>query len=586
MKNLPVLLTLIIILSSGCSGKSTPIAPSGDTTPPVWDDKPGLRELEYSEDYATLHWGTATDADSPPVFYLIYKTTDENPWDSTPIERPDNEPYTFTDLTPGVKYRFGVRCRDSADPSNIDTNTVVLTRLTGISNGDDHDNGTPTNSGWVESWGGTGDDSAHGVAVSQSGNVFITGHFEQSVDFNPGDGVNMLDSNGGSDVFILELDASGEFKKAVHWGGSDNDSGTGICLDNSGNVFVSGFFSREVDFNPGAASMPVNIHDSINVFLSRFDSAISFHWTEHWGWKSGLFSKVAVDSDGNCLAGGTLMEDDTIGGFARKILPDSSLSWNFVLGEDGSTLFISDIAVDKSGNLLVTGHFMDSIDFDPGYLPAIHASQGEEDAFLAKFSPGGNLRWVNTWGGDSADKALGIATDHYGNVYVTGQFSGTVYFDTNTGDESRTSEGGTDAFLCRFDMNGNFIWVNTWGGNEIDSGTGVVADSSGNVYVTGIFESDADFNPGFAEEIKSSNGLTDIFVCKYNGTGVYYWTRTFGGSGNDCPHSVAVDKVGNVYVAGEFESSVDFNPLSPDGLAVSNGGSDCFIVKLLPDGSL
>ena len=98
------------------------------------------------------------------------------------------------------------------------------------------------------------------------------------------------------------------------------------------------------------------------------------------------------------------------------------------------------------------------------------------------------------------------------------------------------------------------------GGTEDDCGRSVAIDSSGNSYVTGWFSGTVDFDPGAGVDSHTSNGFYDVFLSKFDQNGNFIWARTWGGPGDDYAYSVAADYVGNVYVAGSFLDTVDFDP--------------------------
>jgi hypothetical protein len=104
---------------------------------------------------------------------------------------------------------------------------------------------------WARKWGGSGDDIAAGVAIDFFGDVYVIGHYSDTVDFDPGSATDDHTSNGLFDVFVTKLDSSGAFKWARTWGGSGWDRGLGIAVDKSGNIFASGSFMGTVDFDPG-----------------------------------------------------------------------------------------------------------------------------------------------------------------------------------------------------------------------------------------------------------------------------------------------------------------------------------------------
>jgi hypothetical protein len=163
----------------------------------------------------------------------------------------------------------------------------------------------------------------------------------------------------------------------------------------------------------------------------------------------------------------------------------------------------------------VTGGFHGTVDFDPGPDVDNHVSNGGHDAFVTKFDSGGNYIGARTWGGTDFDYGFGAAVDGWGDVYVTGYFSGTVDFDPGPDVDNHVSNGFRDTFLTKFDSSGNFVWARTWGGTGFDYGNGVAVDGSGNAYVTGMFEDEVDFDPGPGMNNQVSNGYDDAFLSKF-----------------------------------------------------------------------
>jgi hypothetical protein len=324
---------------------------------------------------------------------------------------------------------------------------------------------------WAKTWGGDGQDSARGVAVDGSGNAYVTGDFEEIVDFDPGPGVDNHTSNGNDDVFLSKFDSSGNFLWAKTWGGIDYDYGCCVAVDGSGNAYVTGVFQDIVDFDPGSGVDNHTSNGAFDVFLSKFDSSGTYFWVRAWG--GLIYSEIGYG-----------------------------------------------VAVDGSGNVCVTGFFEQTVDFDPGPGIDNHTSNGQ-DIFLSKFDSSGNFLWAKTWGGHSAaygDIGRGVAVDGSGNVYSTGYFEDTVDFDPGPGVDNHTVNYG-GIFLSKFDSSGNFIWAKTWGDSWFTSGIGVAIDGSGGACVTGDFYGTADFDPGSGVDNHTSNGDRDAFLSKFKPDG-------------------------------------------------------------------
>lgn len=206
--------------------------------------------------------------------------------------------------------------------------------------------------------------------------------------------------------------------------------------------------------------------------------------------------------------------------------------------------------------------------------------------------------WTKTWGGSSNESARNVVADKWGNLYVVGEFAGTVNFDPAGPNPSATfiSHNGTiDAFLSKFDSNGNFQWTRTWGGGPVggtgavgrDAANGVAVDVLGNVYVSGLYQSTVDLGAGIVITSNAPVGSNNIFVAKFSSNGTTQWVRAWGGTTGGEAYSVAVDQVREyVYVQGDWSSNasvnggqVDFNPGGANGLRSNHGFYDAFLSK-------
>ena len=254
-----------------------------------------------------------------------------------------------------------------------------------------------------------------------------------------------------------------------------------------------------------------------DAFLSKFDSSGNFLWAKTWGGEGYDDGPgVAVDSLGNVYVGGMYASTDP--------------TLNF----------------DPAGGSGAHGH------------PA-HDSGIVVDVFLSKFASDGTFQWVRTWGGQGTDEVgQTVAVDRSNNVYVAGRF-GCVPCDFNPWGiaDLHSSHGNLDAFVSKFDSNGNFQWAKTWGGLAGTQLAGLATDGSNNVYATGIFANTVDFGSGSGV---SSHGLWDAFLSKFDSYGNFQGAETWGGPGDDGGNKLARDAAGNVYVAGWFRGTVDFDP--------------------------
>lgn len=390
---------------------------------------------------------------------------------------------------------------------------------------------------WAKQIGGSGLDISWNLSVDALGNVYTAGEFSDTVDFDPGVGTFNLSSIGSQDVFISKLDTDGNFLWAKQQGGVNLDRAWSITVDPAGNVYTTGEFEGSADFDPNP-DLPffLNSVGERDVFVSKLDTDGNFVWAKQFGGNLGEKGlTVAVDSVGNVYSSGsfrgeadfdpgfgvfnlnstvTVNNNPSIDVFVSKLDPDGNFIWARNLGgnqnDEGTGL-----AVDESGNVYTTGFFQDTADFDPGEGTVNLSSNGTQDIFISKLNSEGNFVWARNFGGNVNDRGISAVVDNSGNVYTTGEFTGTADFDPGEGISNLTSAGGNDVFISKLTADGNFVWARQLGGSgNDDTSSSIQVDSSDNVYVTGGFSNSVDFDPGAGLFNLDSFGNRDIFISK------------------------------------------------------------------------
>ncbi len=449
---------------------------------------------------------------------------------------------------------------------------------------------------WVKALSGDDSEQGNSVAVDYAGNVFTTGEYTGSVDFDPGPDTYEL-TGPGRDIYASALDDAGSFIWARSFGSSATDKGHSVAVDSDGNIYFTGEFRGTVDFNPGPGNSSLtSTSGSEDIFVLKLDSAGAFVWVKQMGGIStDVATSIALDSDHNVYTTGyfSLIADFDPGTgtaqltaagdhdvFVSKFNASGNLVWAKRIGgtshEDGRSL-----TMDSDGNVYIAGNFSGTVDFNPGPATTNLTSAGDEDIFICKLDSAGNLVWAKRIGSVNDDIGISLALDSEGNVYTSGYFSGTADFDPSPSTLNLTPAGGNDVFVAKLDSSGNFLWAKQLGGPSNDFGRGIALDSADNVYTTGYFKGTADFDPGVATvNLTSSAGSDDIFVCKLNSSGDYVWAKQIGGSDGDYGLALAVKSDGDAYVTGQFSGSVDFD-FGPDAaILTSDGGNDVFVLKL------
>ncbi len=382
---------------------------------------------------------------------------------------------------------------------------------------------------WVRSWGSNGSDHAWQTISDGAGGTYVTGAFRIAIDFDPGSGTAVRTSNGLQDVFLVRYDKNGDFIFGHGLGNTLNDIGLGLAPDDNGGVWITGYFQDVVDFDPGPGTTALTAAGGFDIFLAHYDAI------------------------------GALLSAGQMGGTGKDI--------GYALCPDGS------------GGVYIVGSFRDHADFDPGAGTMTLINQGMRDLFLAHYDASGALVFAKAIGGDDYDEAYGLTQDGTGGVYVTGSYRGTVDFDPGAGTAYLTSSGLEDAFVARYDVGGGLVFAFGLPGTEWAYGAGVAADGNGGVFVTGSFRGTVDFDPGAAIESRTAAGYEDVFLAQYDQAGQFQEVHTFGADGIDRGVDVASDGAGEVYVAGYFSNTVDFDPGGGTSVLTSQGATDTFVSR-------
>ncbi|MBA6152348.1 SBBP repeat-containing protein [Gelidibacter maritimus] len=329
----------------------------------------------------------------------------------------------------------------------------------------------------------------------------------------------------------------------------------------------------------------------------------TFTWVKHTvGAERGRINSNAItsDADGNVYTIGRFSDtiDFGLGDvkaeltsagqddiFIQKLDRDGNFLWVKQMGSTGFDEGTS-ITIDKIGNLISTGYFVGTVDFDPGVGAATLTSAGKSDVFILKLDPNGNFIWVKQMGGPKSEECNAVTTDDAGNIYATGSFSTTAHFDPGSGIANLTAVGEEDVFVLKLDPEGHFIWAKQMGGTDDDEGFSIAVDTKGNVFTGGYFRDTADFDPGTATHLLTSEGRRDIFIQKLDSDGNFLWAHRFGSLERDSAEAISVDSDDNVILTGSFNGSVDFDPGTETLILEAEGYYNTFIQKITNDGDL
>lgn len=320
---------------------------------------------------------------------------------------------------------------------------------------------------WVRRTGGAGDEGVVAIAADADGNVAAMGMFNGTADFDPNAGVRSYATAGGFDLFVTKLSATGDTVYAHRIGGTGEEFGNAITFDPAGNAIASGSFSRTVDFNPSpvatANQTSAGASDVFVVKLAPYGTYLASRRFGGAGNDQG--GDVRADAWGNVVLTGqffgtvdfnpsaSVVANLTASGstgdaFVAKLDRNFAYQWARRLGGNGNDRG-TDLGIDATGAVYVTGVFSGTADFDPstGGTYNLTSASYSSDVFVAKLTAAGGFTWARRVGGAAANdigEGLALAGSW---VYVTGAFGASVDFDPGTGTASRTSAGGDDLFL-------------------------------------------------------------------------------------------------------------------------------------------
>jgi hypothetical protein len=412
------------------------------------------------------------------------------------------------------------------------------------------------------------------IDLDKEGNIFYSGSFGGTFDFDPNPGECLLSENHGNNGYIVKLKPSGEFLLATlihdNLGYSLNRYGSqtmqfseyhfySMKADDNGNTYSTGTFQGVIDFDA---------ETGINLLIS--DSL----------WNEEIQGYIRPELP---LYDAVTEKKDTSGKFV----------WARKMGGNNQDRGRS-IDVDKNGNVYTLGYFEGTANFDnTGDNPDLMTSVGDYDVYLLKQNSSGYYQWSKQWdvGGINGNRSLAVDSD--GNILITGWFSDEVDIDPGSDSEWIQSSGKMDVFVLKLNPTGELIWYYTFGGKEDDLGYAIDVNSRNEVYVAGCFSNSVDFDSG-TSEFNLFSGSQDIFILKIEANGEFAWATQFGGSGLQpfpanpgVPRtywtqdiSISADNYGNLYLMAPYTGTIDVDPGPKEYLLSSIGTRNLFVLKI------
>jgi hypothetical protein len=432
----------------------------------------------------------------------------------------------------------GATANDLAVPSGIVRDSAGASYVAGFMKGTvDFGGGGITSSGgadvylvkystsgsfvWANHYGSTGDDYGKAIAIDPSGNVFVTGYFTGSVNFG---GTTLTSATSTSSGFLAKYSSSGTLVWAKRLSsGASPDAGNAVTSDASGTPVVAAILYGTSDYGGG----PLTTAGGQDIVLVKYSASTgAYVWSRRIGGVAyeAPLTVAADQSTGDVVLTGDFNGSTDFGGgtvttagaydvfVAKYASASGAYVWAKRFGGATSDRAAS-VAIDGSGNVVVTGYFTGDVDFGSGIITNVGGSSSS-DIFLVKLSSAGVFSWAKGFGNalTSPQIPYGVAFDGSGNVLLTGgMIALTAPYTVDFGGGAITGDGWYNVFLAKFGSNGSYVWAKRYlGGGGNGNGRDIAADASGNVLATGDF----DVSVNFGGTALTSPGGTDTYLVK------------------------------------------------------------------------
>ena len=438
---------------------------------------------------------------------------------------------------------------------------------------------------WAKSSGGTSYDSGNSVATDANGNIYVVGSFDSySITFGTIILTNAGGAGGNADIFVVKYDINGNVLWAKSAGGSGYDVANSITVDTLGNVIILGDFSSST-ITFGGITLANAGSSTTDIFIVKYNTNGNVIWAKSAGGTSAdNSSNVATDVAGNIYITGYFYSPTITFGTTTLTNAGSGTSDIFIVKYDTNGNIIwakrvvgisqdipSSVTTDALGNILIAGQFSSStITFGGITLSNAGAGGGYSSAFIVKYDASGTALWAKSAGGSNGNSgASSIIVDISGNIYVGGAFnSSSITFGTTT----LINAGGNDIFIVKYNANGAVLRAEREGGSGYEGASSLSTDASGNIFVAGVFTSSS---ISFGANNLINTGGSNIFIVKYDSTGIAKWAKS--SDGNCDLYSLKVDATCNIYITGSFDSdTLNF----ASSRLINTGSADVFLSKL------
>jgi len=444
---------------------------------------------------------------------------------------------------------------------------------------------------WAKQYGGINSDNPRDMVTDTQGNIYMTGVFSKNTKFG-----DFYLTTQVSSTFVTKTDPLGNVLWAKRFNGTSTNSSIGIAIDSLGNIYTTGRFSGTTTFG----NSTLEAQSDEDIFVVKQDSEGNVLWVSQFtGTQNQIFilsgaRTITTDTQGYIYTAGYFGFDNITFGNITLTRPINVARSAFIVKQDpsGNVLWaknfeatkstqVEKITTDAFDNLYITGTFWGTVIFGNTTLTN---SDETNDLFLAKLDSSGEVIWAKHFDIVSSDTPIpsfdsyDITVDQIGNIYLVGNFYGELQAGSTTLISS--SPEIKTPFVIKTNNLGEPLWAKRFTCGAPSLGNGITSDISGNIYITGAFEKNIDFDGITFNSFGSNNpnypDFPDAFILKMDDLGTVEWAVKYGALRNDSGTAITTDSEGNVLVLGRFELDVNFGTTWLN----SAGWSDIFLLKL------
>lgn len=409
-------------------------------------------------------------------------------------------------------------------------------------------------------------DAAADLAIDASGNLYMTGDIQGSASF--GNGITLTTPSNAPDIFVSKHNSSGIIQWAVRYGNTDQEEGLAIATDNSGNVYVAGYFENSVTF--GGTTLTSNATDEYAAFVIKLNSSGTIQWAKKINSTyNGRATGITIDASGNIIVYGVVNDYTGNTGESFFIAKYNSAGTQTAYTLYGTSTiglrYSESISNDSQNNIYITGRYSNSLTLGGITLTGNINTNG----FIAKLNSTGTVLWAKNANCPTDDSNFkDITIDNAGDVYAIG------YGDDGTTIESTSlviPANTRRPIIAKFGSSGNFIWAKT-----IPRGSAafnkIIVSTDNKLYITGYFSNDT---LQYDNILIPNAGSGDGLLMRLNSSGSAEWVKGFGGALDERGFGIVKDNTDNIFVAGGFRGTVVFGSTT----LTSNGSEDIYLAK-------